>query len=177
MSIFNQLSAGHSIPDDFNVIIEIPANSDSIKYELDKETGLLCVDRFMPTAMHYPCNYGFVPSTLADDGDPLDVLVVTPFPVQPGSLIRCRALGLLNMTDEAGEDTKILALPIAKVCAYYASITKISDLPPILLQSIQHFFENYKGLEPGKWVKVAGWGDSEAAKSALESAIKRYQSN
>ncbi len=174
MSSITEIGPGQ-IPDNFNVIIEIPANSDPIKYELDKESGLLCVDRFMPTAMFYPCNYGFVPGTLADDGDPADVLLITPFPVQAGTLVRCRAIGVLNMTDESGEDSKILALPTAKVCAYYANLHAIEDIQPMLLESIRHFFENYKGLEPGKWVKVRDWQGKEAAVAELVASVKRYQ--
>ncbi len=176
MTVFDQLPAGKSIPDDFNVIIEIPSNSDSIKYELDKDSGLLCVDRFMPTAMHYPCNYGFVPNTLSDDGDPADVLVVTPLAVQPGCLIRCRALGVLKMTDESGEDAKIIAVPIEKLCMEYRHITELKHLPEILLESVQHFFEHYKDLEPNKWVKVEGWEGIDAAKQELDSSIERYKS-
>ncbi len=174
MSVFDQIDAGRHIPDDFNVIIEIPANSDSVKYELDKNSGLLAVDRFMPTAMHYPCNYGFVPRTLADDGDPADVLVITPLAVQHGSLIRCRALGMLAMTDESGEDAKILAVPIEKVCAQYGHIKTLEDVPQLLLDSITHFFENYKALEQGKWVKVSGWKGLEAAKVELEKSVALY---
>ncbi len=171
----DQMSPGQSIPDDFNVIIEIPANSSSIKYEFYKKNGILAVDRFMPTSMYYPCNYGFIPNTLADDGDPADVLVVTPFPVQPGSLIRCRAIGLLKMTDESGEDSKILALPIPKVCSQFAYMKTLEDLPPMLLETINHFFEYYKALEPGKWVKVAGWFGVSEATQEINSAIERHQ--
>jgi inorganic pyrophosphatase len=167
----DQLAPATSVPDDFNVIIEIAANSDPIKYEVDKDSGLLCVDRFMPTAMHYPCNYGYVPNTLADDGDPADVLVVTPHPVQPGSLIRCRALGVLMMEDESGMDAKIIALPIEKLCIEYAHIKTLEQLPETLLKRTQHFFEHYKDLEPTKWVKVRGWEGVDAAKQELESSI------
>jgi inorganic pyrophosphatase len=173
--LLNNIAAGRNIPDDFNVIIEIPANSSSIKYEFDKDNGILMVDRFMPTSMYYPCNYGFIPSTLADDGDPADVLVVTPFPVQPGSLIRCRAVGMLNMTDEAGQDSKILALPIAKVCSQFAHMSKLEDVPPMLLETIAHFFEYYKALEPGKWVKVTGWEGREEATKEIQASIDRYK--
>ena len=173
--LLDEMSPGKDIPNDFNVIIEIPANGSSIKYELDKKSGMLAVDRFMPTSMYYPCNYGFIPSTLADDGDPADVLVVTPFPVQPGCLIRCRAIGLLKMTDEAGEDSKILALPIEKVCSQFAYMKTIQDLPPMLLETITHFFEYYKALEPGKWVKVTGWEGQEAATQEILSSIERHK--
>ena len=171
----DKIGAGRNIPEDFNVIIEIPANGSSIKYEFDKENGVLSVDRFMPTSMYYPCNYGFIPSTLADDGDPADVLVVTPFPVQPGSLMRCRAIGMLKMTDEAGEDSKILALPVEKVCSQFAHMKKLEDMPPMLLETINHFFEYYKALEPGKWVKVTGWVGKDEATQEIEASITRFK--
>ncbi|OGO90135.1 MAG: inorganic pyrophosphatase [Coxiella sp. RIFCSPHIGHO2_12_FULL_42_15] len=170
-----QVSAGHDIPNDFNVIIEIPADAGSIKYEVDKSSGLLMVDRFIPVAMHYPCNYGFVPQTLAEDGDPVDVLVMTPFPVQPGALLRVRPIGLLVMTDEAGKDSKIFALPITKACIQFANMTALEDFPKIILDRITHFFEQYKALEPGKWVKVQGWQDKKAAEQELLEGIKRYK--
>lgn len=175
MTVFDQVSVGKSIPDDFNVIIEIPANSDPIKYELDKDSGLLCVDRFMPTAMHYPCNYGFIPHTLSDDGDPSDVLVVTPQAVQPGCLIRCRALGMLKMTDESGVDAKIIAVPVEKLCLEYKHINKLDDLSEMLLKSIEHFFEHYKDLEPNKWVKVEGWEGVDAVKKEINDSVERYK--
>lgn len=169
------IKAANSVPTDVNVIIEIPANSASIKYEVDKDTGLLEVDRFMPTAMHYPCNYGFIPNTLANDGDPADALVMTPFPVQPGCLIRVRALGMLKMSDEAGEDAKILCLPTQKVCSEYAHIKQLEDVSPVLLDSIVHFFEHYKGLEPGKWVNIDGWTGVQSAADEITASIERYQ--
>ena len=174
MPSLKSLIAGKNIPENFNVIIEIPANSTPVKYEVDKETGLLSVDRFMPTAMHYPCNYGYVPSTLAEDGDPVDVLVMTPFAIQPGVLIVCRALGLLKMEDEAGMDSKILAVPIEKVCVQYSHIKSLDDISEIFKSSIKHFFEHYKELESGKWVKVNGWEDKQAAHAELEEGVKRY---
>lgn len=169
------ISAGKDLPNDFHVIIEIPAESGSVKYEVDKASGLLMVDRFMPVAMYYPCNYGFVPETLAEDGDPLDVLVMTPYPVQPGALLRARPIGLLVMTDEAGKDSKILALPITKACAQFANITSLEDIPEIFLRKIVHFFESYKALEPNKWVKVEGWKGIDEAKQELLAGVKRYQ--
>lgn len=171
----DKIPAANSIPDDINVVIEIPANADPVKYELDKDTGSLMVDRFMPTAMHYPCNYGFIPNTLADDGDPVDVLVITPFPVIAGALIRVRVLGMLKMTDESGEDAKLLAVPVAKLCQEYAHINTMDDVSPMLLRTIQHFFENYKGLEEGKWVKVEGWEGLESARAEIENGIKNHQ--
>ena len=171
----SKIQPGKNIPNDFNVVIEIPAYSHPIKYELNKESEALFVDRFMPTSMVYPCNYGFVPNTLSPDGDPVDVLVMTPFPVQPGCVLRCRALGMLRMSDESGKDTKIFALPIEKICMEYAYLKTMDQLSPVFLKSIQHFFENYKGLEPGKWVKVDGWEGVDAAKSEIEAAIAAYR--
>lgn len=175
MSTLEKISPGKNIPDDFNVIIEIQAHGGCLKYEFDKEHGLLCVDRFMTTAMSYPCNYGFVPNTLSNDGDPVDVLVMTPEPILPGTLIRARALGLLNMTDEAGEDAKILAVPIEKVCLEFAHIKSLQDIPKIKLDAIVHFFEHYKDLEPGKWVKLKGWSDKSAAEKEINDSIARFQ--
>lgn len=165
------ISAGDNLPHEFNVIIEIPADGGSIKYEVDKESGLLMVDRFMPVAMHYPCNYGYVPRTLAEDGDPIDVLVMTPFPIQPGSLVKVRPVGMLAMSDEAGKDSKILAVPVEKACVQFASIQSLADISQVMLDKISHFFEQYKALEPGKWVKVDGWQDKQAAIEALEKSI------
>lgn len=169
---FDNIPAGKSLPDDFYVVIEIPANSTPIKYEIDKEMGAVLVDRFMATPMFYPANYGFIPHTLSDDGDPLDVLVVTPYPVVPGAVIRCRPVGLLNMKDESGEDTKILAVPHGKLTALYNHVNEPSDLPELLIKQIEHFFENYKDLEPGKWVKVDKWEGREAARQAILKAAQ-----
>ncbi len=160
---------------DINAIIEIPAHSPAVKYELDKDSGMLMVDRFMATSMHYPCDYGFVPNTLSTDGDPVDIMVVSPMPLQAGCIMRCRPIGMLRMTDESGEDNKILALPIKKICQHFAHLDKMEDLSPVLLESIEHFFENYKKLEPGKWVKLSGWGGVEEAVEELNSSIARYQ--
>jgi inorganic pyrophosphatase len=172
--ILDRINSGVDAPNDINVIIEIPANADPIKYEIDKETGTLNVDRFIATAMYYPCNYGFLPRSLGLDGDPADVLVVTPYPLLSGSVIRCRPVGLLRMTDEAGEDSKILAVPINKLTQLYAKVMGTEDLSELLLNSIHHFFEHYKDLEPGKWVKVKGWGDAEEAKAEIMASIERY---
>ncbi len=169
------VSAGKKVPDEFNVIIEIPADSDPVKYEVDKETGALFVDRFMTTAMYYPCNYGYVPETISDDGDPVDVLVVTPYPVTPGSVVRCRAVGMLTMEDEAGGDAKLLAVPIDKVLSMYSHWKNIDDVNPQRLAAIQHFFEHYKDLEKGKWVKVKGWVGVEYAKKEIMDGLARYQ--
>lgn len=175
MSALKNISPGKKIPEDFNVIIEISAESNAVKYEMDKDSGLLAVDRFMTTAMQYPCNYGFVPNTLSQDGDPVDVLVITPLPIQAGALVRARAIGMLNMEDEAGVDTKILAVPIEKVCLQLAYIKQLSDVPKITLDRIVHFFEQYKALEPGKWVKITDWADAQAAAAELNGSIERYR--
>jgi len=162
MSLDN-VTPGPKVPEAFNVIIEIPMNGDPIKYEVDKETGAIFVDRFMNTAMHYPTNYGYVPKTIAGDGDPVDVLVVTPVPLMPGVVVPCRAIGILKMTDEAGEDGKVLAVPTNKLLSLYSRWNKPEDLNPMRLKAIEHFFEHYKDLEEGKWVKVSGWEGPEAA--------------
>ena len=171
------VSPGKSVPDDINVIIEIPMRGDPVKYEVDKDTGAIMVDRFMATAMHYPCNYGYIPQTLCEDGDPADVLVVTPFPLLPGSVIRCRPIGVLEMTDESGGDAKLLAVPVKKLTSLYDNINEAPDLPPLLLEQISHFFEHYKDLEKGKWVKVSGWKDAAAAREEILRAVERYRQN
>jgi len=171
---FSKIPAGKSLPDDINVIIEIPANANPVKYEVDKDIDALVVDRFMPAPMFYPANYGYIPNTLADDGDPIDVLVVTPTPVVAGSVIRCRPVGVLNMTDESGEDVKLLAVPHDKLSMLYKNVKECSDLPELLLSQIKHFFEHYKKLETGKWVKVESWDTADTAKSMIMSAAKAY---
>jgi inorganic pyrophosphatase len=171
----DRVDSGRDIPNDFNVIIEIPMNADPIKYEVDKKTGALFVDRFMMTAMHYPCNYGYIPHTIADDGDPVDVLVITPYPIAVGAVVRCRPLGVLKMQDEAGGDSKLLAVPIDKVLPIYSHWKKFDDINPGRLAQIQHFFEHYKDLEPGKWVKVLGWGGPEDAATEIVDGLERFQ--
>ena len=171
----DRVTSGRDLPDEFNVIIEIPMNADPIKYEVDKETGALFVDRFMMTAMHYPCNYGYIPHTISEDGDPVDVLVITPVPVTVGAVIRSRPLGMLKMDDEAGGDAKLLAVPVDKVLPIYKHWNKPEDLQPERLMQIQHFFEHYKDLEPGKWVKVAGWFGPEHARKEIMAGVARYQ--
>jgi len=174
MSLDNVLP-GKNIPTHFNVIIEIPMNADPIKYEVDKESGAIFVDRFMGTAMHYPTNYGYVPKTIAGDGDPVDVLVVTPFPLIPGVVVSCRAVGILEMEDEQGQDAKVLAVPEDRILSIYSRWQKPEDMNPLRLNQIQHFFEHYKDLEKGKWVKVKGWkGPQDAHKEILEG-IERYK--
>ncbi len=170
----DRVNSGKDIPNNINVIIEIPAHSDPVKYEVDKDTGAMFVDRFMNTAMHYPCNYGYVPHTLSEDGDPVDVLVVTPMPVISGSVVRCRPIGILKMTDEAGPDAKLLAVPITKLCQLYNKAESPEDMPQQLLDQIAHFFEHYKDLEEGKWVKIDGWGDKQAAHQEILDSIERY---
>ncbi|NQZ31723.1 MAG: inorganic diphosphatase [Oceanospirillaceae bacterium] len=174
---FAKISAGRDLPNDINVIIEIPAESSPVKYEIEKDEDAIFVDRFMAAPMFYPANYGYINNTLADDGDALDVLVITPYPVIPGSVIRARPVGILNMTDEAGEDAKLIAVPHEKLSKAYNHIQDLSDLPELELARIKHFFENYKGLEEGKWVKVEEWGDAAAAKKAIQVAAKTYQDN
>lgn len=170
----DKISAGSNLPEEFNVIIEIPANSLPVKYEMDKEAGALYVDRFVGTGMSYPANYGFIPHTLSEDGDPADVIVITPFPVVHGAIVKCRPLGVLRMEDENGIDAKILAIPTVKSCALYADMNSIDDFPSLLIDQIKYFFEHYKGLEKGKWVKVTGWEGVEAAKQEIMDSVARY---
>ena len=174
MSLDN-VTPGTKVPEAFNVIIEIPMNADPIKYEVDKESGAIFVDRFMSTAMHYPTNYGYVPKTLSGDGDPVDVLVITPVPLIPGVVVPCRAIGILKMTDEAGEDGKVLAVPVDKILSLYTQWQKPEDLNPMRLKTIEHFFEHYKDLEPGKWVKVQGWEGRDAAHKEILDGIANYE--
>lgn len=170
-----KLSAGNNVPDEINVVIEIPAHSEPIKYEFDKETGALFVDRFLSTSMHYPCNYGYVPHTLSEDGDPVDVLVITPVQINRGCVVPARPIGVLAMTDEAGDDKKILAVPTTKLTGFYETVKETSDLPSTLIKQISHFFEHYKDLEPGKWVKIQGWLSAAAAKQEIIDCIKRFE--
>ncbi len=169
-----QVSVGKDLPNDFNVIIEIPMQGDPVKYEVDKESGAIFVDRFMGTSMQYPTNYGYVPHTLADDGDPVDVLVITPVPLIPGVVVRCRPLGVLLMEDEAGLDAKVLAVPVPQVCVLYEHLHTYEDISEWRLNMISHFFEDYKDLDKGKWVKINGWGGLDAAKNELLAGVERY---
>jgi len=171
----DRVTAGRDVPRDVNVIIEIPMNADPIKYEVDKQTGAVFVDRFMSTAMHYPCNYGYVPHTLSGDGDPVDVLVISPYPLITGVVVRCRPVGMLRMQDEAGEDTKVLAVPIDKLTNLFRHVRSPRDVPEAGLAAIAHFFEHYKDLERGKWVKVRGWVGPGAAKKEIEDGVARYR--
>ncbi|MDO3386117.1 inorganic diphosphatase [Gilvimarinus sp. SDUM040013] len=171
---FDKVPAGKSLPDDMNVIIEIPMNGEPIKYEVDKDSDAVFVDRILGTSMHYPCNYGYVPSTLCGDGDPVDVLVLLPHALMPGSVIRCRPVGVLKMTDESGEDAKVLAVPVDKITPLYSKVKSVDDVPEITLKSIEHFFEHYKDLEAGKWVKIDGWEGVEAAREEIQDSVERY---
>jgi len=167
--------SGKNLPDDINVIIEIPLNGDPIKYEVDKSSGAIFVDRMLGTAMHYPCNYGYIPHTLCGDGDPVDVLVIMPLALIPGSVVRCRPIGVLKMTDESGDDAKVVAVPVDKVTSLYSGINSVRDLPEITLDQIAHFFEHYKDLEKGKWVKIEGWEGLESARTEIMDSVTRYQ--
>ncbi len=171
----NLVPPGRDVPDDVNDIIEIPVGSEPVKYEVDKDTGAVFVDRFMGTAMHYPCNYGYVPQTLSEDGDPADVLVVTPYPLISGSVIRCRPVGMLSMTDDAGSDAKVLAVPVDALTDLYRGVVSFRDLPESLLGQIAHFFEHYKDLEAGKWVNIEGWRGAEEARAEIVASVDRYR--
>lgn len=166
--------AGKNVPDDVNVVIEIPLNSPAIKYEVDKDSGAIFVDRMLKTAMHYPCNYGYVPDTLCGDGDPVDVLVVMPLPVLPGCVIPCRPVGMLRMTDESGEDAKVVAVPTDDITGYYRDVQDLSDLPQVLLDQIAHFFDHYKDLERNKWVKIDGWEGVDSARTEILESVERF---
>jgi inorganic pyrophosphatase len=170
----NLVSAGKAVPDDIHVIIEIPAHSDPVKYEIDKDSGALFVDRFVATGMRYPCNYGYIPNTLSEDGDPVDGLVITPFPIVAGAVVRARPIGMLKMEDESGIDNKILAVPVTKLSRQYEHIKTYQDVDQILIAQIEHFFTQYKSLEPGKWVKIAGWEGIDAARNEINSGIARF---
>ena len=171
----SKISSGENPPKDVNVVIEVPLGGEPIKYEIDKDSNAIFVDRFMATPMFYPANYGYIPNTLSEDGDPLDVLVVTPYPVVPGSVIRCRPVGVLNMTDEAGKDAKLVAVPHTKLTKLYDDVKEVTDLPELLLAQIKHFFEHYKELEAGKWVKVDGWADAAAAKEEILKSVAAFE--
>ena len=170
----DRVSTGNNPPEEINVIIEIPKDAEPVKYEVDKESGAIFVDRVLSTPMRYPCNYGYVPHTLCGDGDPADVLVVLPLPLIPGSVVRCRPVGVLKMSDEAGSDEKILAVPVTKVFNGYAHVEDIDQVSPHWLERIGHFFEHYKDLEKEKWVRLAGWGNTQEAKQILSEAIARF---
>lgn len=171
----HKVRTGDNVPNSINVIIEIPANSNPVKYEIDKESGAVFVDRFLSAPMFYPCNYGYVPHTLSEDGDPVDVLVPTPFPVVPGSVIQCRPIGVLIMTDDSGPDAKVLAVPEDYLCYDYRGMTELKHIPQMLLDQIEHFFRHYKDLEKNKWVKIAGWEDVDSARREILESVERFQ--
>ena len=169
----SKISAGQNPPSDINVLIEIPAGGPPVKYEIDKASGALFVDRFLHTAMFYPGNYGFVPHTLSEDGDPCDVLVISAVPVIAGAVVRCRPVGALIMQDQAGPDEKIVAVPVDALHPFHTGVRSYRDLPAILLQQIAHFFEHYKDLEPDKWTRIGAWVDADAAERLISDAIAR----
>ncbi|WP_035886743.1 inorganic diphosphatase [Legionella norrlandica] len=170
-----EIPSGRDVPNEINVIIEIPMHGEPVKYEVDKQTGALFVDRFMTTAMFYPTNYGYIPNTLSEDGDPVDVLVITPVPLISGAVIPCRPVGMLKMVDESGVDAKILAVPTSKLSKMYQSVQIYQDIPQHLLLSIEHFFKHYKDLEEGKWVKIEGWAGPDQAREEIISSVARYK--
>ena len=169
----DEIRIGEAPPWDINVIIEVPFGREPVKYEMDKKSGALYVDRVMHTSMRYPCNYGFVPHTLSEDGDPIDILVASPVEFLCGCIVRCRPIGVLRMKDEKGADEKILAVPVDVLNPYYADVEEYTDLPKILLEQIAHFFAHYKDLEPGKWVELEGWESSTHAAQLIKDAIER----
>ncbi|MEJ6722644.1 inorganic diphosphatase [uncultured Ilumatobacter sp.] len=173
----DKIPTGNTPPDDINVIIEVPVGGEPIKYEMDKASGALFVDRFLYTPMRYPGNYGFVPHTLSEDGDPIDVLVCNTREIIPGGVINCRPVGVLVMEDDAGQDEKILAVPSSHVSRRYQNVADYTDLPTITLEQVQHFFEHYKDLEPNKWVRIDHWGDAAEAKQMIVDAIARAVSS
>jgi inorganic pyrophosphatase len=171
----NNLVTGQGTPNDIYVHIEIPANHAPVKYEVDHDTHALFVDRFLSTPMFYPANYGYIPKTLGDDGDPLDALVVTPYPVAPNAVIRCRPVGVLRMSDEAGGDDKLICVPHTKLTRMYDDVQSYEQLPSLLISQIEHFFERYKDLEHGKWVKIESWDGPDKAHELIERAIESYK--
>jgi inorganic pyrophosphatase len=172
---YDKVPAGKNLPEDINVIIEIPANSSLVKYEIDKNCDAIFVDRFMKSPMFYPANYGYINKTLANDGDALDVLVMTPYPLITGSVIRCRPVGILNMIDECGEDAKLISVPHSSLTSIYNDINNIDDVPSLFRDQVREFFENYKNLESGKWVKIKEWQDSSFARKKIMEAALNYQ--
>ncbi len=172
--ILDRVTSGRNPPDDINVIIEIPANAEPVKYEVDKESGAMFVDRILRTAMRYPVNYGYIPHTLSDDGDPCDVLVPTAFPLIPGSVIRCRPVAVLKMTDESGDDAKVMAVPADDVSDRWSHIKDLADMPKELMDRTAHFFEHYKDLDEGKWVRVQGWEGVDAAREEILNSLKMF---
>jgi inorganic pyrophosphatase len=170
----DKLPTGLNPPHDIYVLVEIPANGPGLKLELDKDSGALLLDRFLATPMHYPCNYGFIPHTLSPDGDPLDALVVSPIPLIPGIVVRCRPIGILETEDDAGIDAKVLCVPVTQLSRDFDGVRQQSDLPAPLIEQIEHFFAHYKDLEPGKWMRVKGWRDAHAASAEIVASMERY---
>ncbi len=170
----NKVPPGENPPDEINVLIEIAMRSDPLKYEFDKHSGFIFVDRMLSAAMHYPCNYGFIPNTKGRDGDPVDVLVISDLSIFPGAIIRCRPVGVLMMEDEAGGDEKIISVPMEKIAPHLAHIQEVTDIQDIEIQKIRHFFEHYKDLEPQKWVRTSGIEGSDSAKNMIQEGIDRY---
>ena len=168
------VDSGRDVPNEINVVIEIPMNADPIKYEIDKLSGSIFVDRILTTPMRYPCNYGYVPHTLCGDGDPVDALVMMPFPLIPGSVINCRPIGMLEMKDEAGADEKIVVVPTTKVSPLYKDVDTVRELPAPIRDQIAHFFQHYKDLEKGKWVKIEGWHGPQDAKRTILESVERF---
>ena len=171
----NEVPVGRDVPNDVNVIIEIPMHSPAVKYEVDKKSGALFLDRMLKTAMHYPCNYGYIPHTLCGDGDPVDVMVVMPVPVQSGCVVTCRPVGLLRMEDESGADAKVLAVPTEDITGLYRDVKCLEDVDELLRMQITHFFDHYKDLETGKWVDISGWENADSARREILDSIKRYE--
>ena len=171
----DRVSSGKNIPDEINVIIEIPANAEPVKYEVDKVSGAMFVDRILRTAMRYPANYGYIPHTLSDDGDPCDVLVPTAFPLIPGSVIRCRPVAVLIMTDESGDDAKVVAVPVDDISDRWSHVKVIHDMPSELMERMAHFFEHYKDLDEGKWVRVKGWEGAKAAREEITGSVTMFE--
>ena len=169
----DQIPVGKNAPNDVNVIIEVPIGGEPIKYELDKASGILVVDRFLYTSMRYPGNYGFIPHTLSDDGDPCDVIVANTRAIAPGAVMSCKIVGVLLMEDEHGGDEKLIAVPAPQLTQRYAHVNTCADLPSITLKQIEHFFGHYKDLEPDKWVKIVRWGDADEARALVKEGIER----
>ncbi|MBS0235869.1 MAG: inorganic diphosphatase [Proteobacteria bacterium] len=176
MSI-EKLKVGNNPPEEVYVVVEVPVESEPVKYEFNKESGMVFVDRFMQSSMRYPCNYGFIPHTLSGDGDPVDVLVYTNYAIVPSAVVTVRPVGVLLTEDEKGKDEKILAVPTTKLDPFFTNVQSYRDLPEIFIRKIEHFFEHYKDLEVNKWVKISGWADADAAKNIITEAIARYNSN
>ena len=171
----NKIKAGNDLPNEVNTIIEIPSHASPIKYEIDKDSSAIWVDRFINVPMYYPANYGFIPHTLSEDGDPIDILVISPTPLLVGCVLACRPIGVLDMEDESGRDIKLIAVPAKKMNSGYDNVDSVDDLDPNLKQQIEHFFENYKKLETDKWVKITGWCGKDQALSEILASIERYK--